>query len=112
MMYFDEMLLILTEADRLERGLAGREVRFLPHSNLLDPLLSSSCNLKVHSLLAPCSLLDLKPFSNIAPYTLLPLLARTMTPLTSARSSLARSLRSFLTRRIKSLVETLGIVCL
>nr|QCQ81970.1 hypothetical protein [Ammopiptanthus mongolicus] len=40
------------EADRLERGLAGREVRFLPDSYLLDPLFPCSCNLKVHSPLA------------------------------------------------------------
>jgi len=31
------------EADRLERGLAGREVRFLPDSYLLDPLFPCSC---------------------------------------------------------------------
>jgi UDP-N-acetylmuramyl tripeptide synthase len=30
------------EADRLERGLAGREVRFLPDSYLLDPLFVQS----------------------------------------------------------------------
>ncbi|KAK7322008.1 hypothetical protein VNO80_35192 [Phaseolus coccineus] len=31
------------EADRLERGLVGREVRFLPDSYLLDPLFPCSC---------------------------------------------------------------------
>ena len=33
------------EVNRLERGLTGREVRFLPDSYLLDPLLSCLCNL-------------------------------------------------------------------
>lgn len=46
------------EADRLERGLAGREVRFLPDSYLLDPLFPCSCNLKVHSPLALITVVD------------------------------------------------------
>ena len=46
------------EADRLERGLAGREEIFLPDPYLLDPLLPRSCNQEVHSPLALITVVD------------------------------------------------------
>ena len=46
------------EADRLERGLAGREVRFLPDSYLFTRSIVPLFVLKVHSPLALITVVD------------------------------------------------------